>query len=168
MNIQRLTTVEGKREELAALLINCVEDGASIGFLPPLPPEQALQYWDGVGSELRAGSRLLLVALGTGRVVGAVQLALCMKKNGTHRAEVEKLMVHTEHRRAGLGRGLMDELERLASEHQRRLLVLDTRTGDNASILYRRCKYVEAGQIPGYAMSLRGTLDGTTYFYKQL
>jgi acetyltransferase len=168
MTIERLRTVEGRREELASLLTNCVEDGASIGFLPPLPAEIASQYWDGVESDLVAGSRLLLAALGNRRVVGAVQLSLCMKKNGLHRAEVEKLMVHTEHRRSGLGRQLMDGIEGLAREHARTLLVLDTRTGDTASLLYRRCQYVEAGQIPGYARSARGTLDGTTYFYKQL
>ncbi|HMJ51190.1 MAG TPA: GNAT family N-acetyltransferase [Polyangiaceae bacterium] len=168
MNLQLLSTVEEKREELAALLTNCVESGASVGFIPPLPVSQALQYWDGLAPDLQSSCRLLLVVLVDHRVAGAVQLALCTKKNGLHRAEVEKLMVHTGHRRAGLGRALMDGIEQLAKKYDRKLLVLDTRSGDAASALYRKCGYIEAGQIPDYALNATGQLDATTYFYKQL
>jgi acetyltransferase len=98
------------------------------------------------------------------RVVGAVQPALCTKKNGLHRAEVEKLMVHSEHRSAGIGRAPMDAIEQRAEERGRKLLVLDTRSGDVASALYPKCGYVEAGQIPGYAASASGRLDATSIF----
>lgn len=168
MNLQLLATVADKRDELVALLINAVESGASVGFVPPLPAWEAIQYWDSLAHDLRSGSRLLLVALVHGRVAGAVQLALCTKKNGLHRAEVEKLMVHTEHRRAGIGRALMLRIEQIARENNRTLLVLDTRSGDVASTLYRSGGYSEAGQIPGYALNADGTLDATQYFYKQL
>lgn len=157
-----------KRAELTTLLIDCVASGASVGFLPPLTVSEGEQYWDGLEPDLRSGSRLLLVAVVEGRVAGAVQLALCTKKNGLHRAEVEKLMVYTEHRGSGIGRALMAEIEELAKRHHRTLLVLDTRTGDISSTLYRKCGYVEAGQIPNYASSASGRLDATSYFYKQL
>ena len=93
MTLQLLKSVDEKRDELAALLVDCVESGASIGFLPPLPISDAHAYWEGLAPELRSGSRLLLVALGDRVIVGAVQLALCTKKNGVHRAEVEKLIM---------------------------------------------------------------------------
>jgi hypothetical protein len=54
------------------------------------------------------------------------------------------------------------------SGHNRTLLVLDTRSGDTASVLYRKCGYIEAGPIPAYALNAAGQLDATTYFYKQL
>ena len=168
MMLKLLDTVGETRLELAALLVDCVESGASIGFVPPLPTSEALAYWDGLSAELQHGSRLLLVAMIENRVAGAVQLALCTKKNGLHRAEVEKLMVHTEHRGCGLGRALLARIERLARDRRRTLLVLDTRTGDVASSLYRKCGYIEAGQIPDYALNSRGGLDATTFFYKQL
>jgi ribosomal protein S18 acetylase RimI-like enzyme len=133
-----------------------------------LPVSQALEYWDGLETDLQSGSRLLLIALIDDHVAGAVQLALCTKKNGMHRAEVEKLMVHTEHRQRGLGRALMEGIEKLAEASNRTLLVLDTRSGDTASALYRKCGYIEAGQIPNYALSVDGHLHATTYFYKQL
>ncbi|MCD1189597.1 GNAT family N-acetyltransferase, partial [Vibrio cholerae] len=48
------------------------------------------------------------------------------------------------------------------------LLVLDTRLGDVASLLYRSIGYTEAGQIPQFARSSNGKLEATVYFYKQL
>jgi acetyltransferase len=168
MNLERLHTIGERREELAALLIDCVESGASVGFIPPLSVSEALRYWDELAHDLQSGSRLLVVALVDTHVAGAVQLALCTKKNGLHRAEVEKLMVHTRHRSAGIGRALVERIEQLAKEHNRKLLVLDTRSGDIASLLYRKCGYIEAGQIPNYALSASGRLDATQFFYKQL
>ena len=168
IRLERLNDIGQRREELSALLIDCVESGASVGFLPPLEAAEARQYWDGLAGELQSGSRVLVVALVDHRIAGAVQLALCMKKNGRHRAEVEKLMVHTTHRKAGIGRALLGAIEQIAHEYGRKLLVLDTRSGDIASALYRKCGYVEAGQIPAYALSADGRLDATTYFYKQL
>ena len=168
IRLEWLSDIGPRREELSALLIDCVESGASVGFLPPLPAAEAHQYWDGVAGELPSGSRVLLAALIDQRVAGAIQLSLCMKKNGRHRAEVEKLMVHTAHRSAGLGRRLLDAIERYAQDHGRTLLVLDTRTGDVASTLYRKCGYIEAGQIPSYAMSADGRLHTTSDFYKLL
>ncbi len=168
IRLERLRGVGQRREELSALLIDCVGSGASVGFLPPLSSAEAEQYWDGLSGELQSGSRILLVALSGDRIAGAVQLSLCMKKNGRHRAEVEKLMVHTSHRSGGIGRALLVALEQAAQEHDRKLLVLDTRTGDVASTLYRKHGYIESGQIPAFALSANGQLEGTTYFYKQL
>jgi acetyltransferase len=168
VRLEQLNDLGGRREELSALLIDCVASGASVGFLPPLAAAEAQQYWDGLAGELRSGSRALLVALVDQRIAGAVQLALCMKANGRHRADVEKLMVHTAHRKIGLGRALLGAVEQLAQGYGRKLLVLDTRTGDVASTLYRKCGYIEVGQIPAYALSADGRLEATSYFYKQL
>jgi acetyltransferase len=77
-------------------------------------------------------------------------------------------MVHTEHRRSGLGRALVDRVDHVAKANRRTLLVLDTRTGDVASSLYRKCGYIEAGQIPDYALNASGGLDATTFFYKRI
>lgn len=169
IHLDRLDEVsEQRRDQLCTLLIDCVASGASVGFLPPLAEAEAQQYWDGLAGELRAGSRVLMIALVDRQIAGAAQLALCTKRNGQHRAEIEKLMVHTAHRQAGLGRALLGAIEQCARDHGRTLLVLDTRAGDVASALYRKAGYLEAGQIPGYALSADGKLHTTTYFYKQL
>src|SRR4029079_8403860 len=81
--------------ELVESLREAVEDGASVGFLPPLGEEEAREYWEGVIGALREGSRVLLVARSAndGAVVGTVQLDLAMRANGRHRAEVSRLLV---------------------------------------------------------------------------
>lgn len=155
-------------EELAALLRDAVDGGASVGFLPPLAQEEALAYWRRVQAALEDGGRKLLAAVDDGRLLGAVQLDLAGMPNGAHRAEVMKLFVYSAARRKGIGRMLMEAVERLAWAQGRSLLVLDTRRGDDAERLYRQLGYVEAGVIPRYARSASGRLEDTVLFYKEL
>ncbi|OTA20349.1 GNAT family acetyltransferase [Xenorhabdus beddingii] len=164
--LMQLNSITPKRDELIQLLQNCVASDASIGFIAPLEKNEAAQYWQDVEADLISGHRLLLIALVGEHIAGSVQLSFCKKKNGLHRADVEKLMVQTTRRQRGIGRILMDELERLAKQHQRSLLVLDTRTHDPASTLYRKCGFIEAGQIPNFTIDSNGEFSGTTYFYK--
>ena len=168
--IIRLTsTVEVQSQfQLTALLINCVDNDASIGFIPPLSQTEALRYWQGVEADLQKQTRVLWTATINHQIVGAIQLSFCMKKNGLHRAEVEKLMVHTDHRGKGIGRQLLAKIEQCALNYERSLLVLDTRTGDVASDLYRSAGYVEVGQIPQFVTNREGQFEATTYFYKIL
>jgi len=156
-----------ERAALAELLRDAVDGGASVGFLPPLAPAEAAAYWDGVIASLGAG-RALLVAREQGRVVGSVQLELVGKPNGSHRAEVQKLLVHSSARRRGVGAALMAAVEAAARGRGRALLVLDTLAGDNAERLYRRIGYQEAGRIPGFARGADGGLHATVLFFRQL
>ncbi|WP_029685226.1 GNAT family N-acetyltransferase [Tatumella saanichensis] len=168
MLIETLPDIETHLAGLSALLTDCVDSGASVGFISPLEEHEADDYWRSLQPSLTERSRCLLIAREQGQIAGAIQLALCQKKNGLHRAEVEKLMVHTAFRRQGIARQLLTALETLAAEHQRTLLVLDTRTGDNASLLYRSEEYQQVGTIPEYVTNAAGEMESTTYFYKSL
>jgi len=170
MNIERLTSSDAlqKLDDLAELLQDAVASGASVGFLPPLEHATAAAYWRGIVDDIDAGRRLLLAALAESRLVGAVQLELSMKANALHRAEVQRLLVHTAMRQQGIGERLMRELEDLARQQHRSLLVLDTRQGDPSEVLYRKLGYTKAGTIPGYARSASGALDATAFYYRQL
>ncbi|HLI71136.1 MAG TPA: GNAT family N-acetyltransferase [Ktedonobacteraceae bacterium] len=152
--------------DLIHLLQDTVASGASVGFLPPLSTEEAQRYWQTVFQEVAQKVCVLLVAREAGQIVGSVQLALALKPNAQHRAEVQKLFVLSSQRRRGIGQALMHAVERAARDCGRTLLVLDTRQGDNAERLYRRLGYCEAGVIPAYARSANGTLDSTVIFYK--
>ncbi|HEU4439324.1 MAG TPA: GNAT family N-acetyltransferase, partial [Methylomirabilota bacterium] len=93
---------DGARREqpsLIALLRDVVDDGGSVGFLPPLSADEAREYWEGVAAAVKGGGRLLWVARADGHIVGTVQLDLEQRANGRHRAELIKLMVHTRARR---------------------------------------------------------------------
>jgi ribosomal protein S18 acetylase RimI-like enzyme len=152
----------GTLDELAALLIHVVDDGASIGFLPPLSQLDAVDYWKDV---IQPGV-VLVVAQIDNKIAGTVQLHLAQKANSTHRAEIAKLMVHSESRRNGIAKLLMNEVEAMAVQAGRSLLVLDTRAGDPSNHLYQSLGYVEAGRIPKYARSADGELHETVLYYK--
>ena len=156
------------RQALAALLVDAVDSGASIGFLPPLGSDEAAEYWESVAAAVREGSRLLLIAREDDRPVGTVQLALAMRANGRHRAEVIRLMVHRAARRQGIGRALMLAVEAEARWLGRTTLVLDTRQGDPSETLYRTLGWTLAGSIPRYARSADGALHTTAVYYKLL
>ena len=154
---------------LAELLCDAVDSGASVGFLPPLTDDEATAYWRSVIACVGAGSRVLVVARGDdGQVVGSAQLDLALQTNGRHRAEVQKVMVHTKARRRGIGRALMRAVEDRARQAGRTTLVLDTRQGDPSERLYAAMGYRRAGVIPAYARSANGTLHATAFYYKLL
>jgi ribosomal protein S18 acetylase RimI-like enzyme len=155
-------------ENLCALLQDAVDSGASVGFLPPLSAVAAADYWRKTATEVQQGHRLLLVVRQGEAIVGAVQLALATQPNASHRAEVQKLMVHTRQRRQGIGQALMTAVEEAAGAAGRTLLVLDTRRGDISEPLYRKVGYTPAGIIPRYAQSADGTLDDTVMYYRLL
>ena len=161
-------TAERLRDELALLLEDAVAGGASLGFLLPFERAEALAYWASVVEALRAGRRLLLVALADERVIGAVQLDLEPRANGRHRAEVMKLMVRRAHRRRGVGRSLVKEALDLALQAGRTLLLLDVRTSDPAEALYRSLGFVKLGEVPRYARSPDGGLAASSFYYLQL
>lgn len=156
--------------ELAELLHACVHDGASIHFVLPFSLEQAAAFWrDKTLPGVAGGGRLLLAALLDGELAGSVQLDCDTPPNQPHRAEVCKLLVHPRHRRQGIARALMLELERHAQARGRSLLTLDTASGDKAEPLYRSLGYQVAGMIPGFALDGRGEkLNATTILYKTL
>jgi ribosomal protein S18 acetylase RimI-like enzyme len=162
VRMEEVRSIEEHIEELADLLVKVVEDGASIGFLPPMNFSEATSYWENVlNSEV-----ILLIAKINNAIVGSVQLHLCTKQNGSHRAEIAKLMTDSNFRRMGVGRLLMQKVEEKAKQESRSLLVLDTREGDPSNNLYTSIGFIEAGRIPNYARSANGELHATVYYYK--
>src|SRR5947208_1360385 len=152
---------------LADVLIDCVEGGASVSFMHPLPRDRAVAFWLRVAHGVAMGERALLVAEDARGLCGTVQLVLDQPENQPHRAELSKMLVHRRARRQGLGAALLRAAERLARECGKTLLVLDTASGD-AERLYARQGWQKCGVIPGYALLPHGGLCATTYFYREL
>lgn len=169
--IQRLDAQAAARqvEALADVLIDCVEGGASVGFMWPLPREKALAFWRKVAEGVAAGERVLMVAHdAAGRIVGTVQLLLAMPDNQPHRADVAKMLVHRRARRQGVARQLLAALDAQARAERRSVLVLDTVTGGAAERLYESAGWQRVGVVPRYALMPDGAYCGTTFFHKQL
>ena len=169
-SIEQLSEEQAKSilPQLVRLLQDTVNGGSSIGFLSPLIADTAEDYWIETVEEVGQGKRVLLVSTEAQEVTGAVQLALCPKQNGLHRAEVQKLLVHTRFRQRGIARALMSAVETAARKAGRTLLVLDTEQGSVAEGLYEKCGYTRAGAIPQYALDANGSLHSTVVFYRLL
>lgn len=154
---------------LAEVLIDCVDGGASVSFMHPLPIERALAFWRDVAAGVARGERALLVAEdAAGAIVGTVQLLLAQPDNQPHRADIAKMLVHRGARRQGVAEMLMRAAERLAEQQGKTLLVLDTVTGGDAERLYERLGWQRCGVIPGYALWPHGGLCATTIFFRPL
>lgn len=156
-------------DALADILIDCVEGGASVGFMLPLPRAKALAFWQGVAGGVARGERVLLVAEDTaGRIVGTVQLVLSLPDNQPHRGDVAKMLVHGSARRRGVAQRLLAAAEDAARSEGRSVLVLDAVTGGDAERLYERHGWQRVGEVPKYALMPGGGFCGTTFFYKQV
>ena len=155
-------------EQLALVLVDCVEGGASVSFMAPFTQEQGLAFFRKVANSVVAGDTVLLAAKLDGKIIGTVQLGLDTPPNQPHRADVKKMLVHRSARGRGVGADLMARVEEEARKLGRWLLVFDTVPGDNGYRLYRRAGWTESGIIPDYAMFPDGRLCDTALFWKRL
>jgi len=156
-------------EGLADVLIDCVEGGASVSFMLPLPRENAVRFWHTVADGVVRNERVLLIAEDReGRIVGTVQMIMAMPDNQPHRADVAKMLVHRKARRRGIAERLMAAIDEAAREEGKTVLVLDTVTGGDAERLYARTGWQRVGVVPKYALMPDGEFCGTTFFFKHL
>ena len=150
---------------LAELLIDTVQSGASLGFLPPVTTDAGHRYWLSLVPEVAEGRRLVVGAFLDGRIAGSAQLVLPAFPNARHRAEVQKVFVHRSLRGQGVGRWLMSAVHAAAREHDRCLVLLNTRHGGPAERFYKSLGYREVGVIPGYMLGPSGErIDSVTLY----
>jgi acetyltransferase len=154
--------------ELVELLQDTVGRGASIGWTQVPGTKDARNYWTQVLEAVGRGERLLFVATDNHVCAGAIQVAFAPRQNARHRGEVQKLMVHSQYRRRGIGQALIAAIETAARARGLTLLVLDVRSGDDAERLYKRCGYEYVGSIPGFVQSVNGAFDPTSIYYRRL
>lgn len=162
--IEELRSIDEHMDGLSELLIRVVNDGAAVGFLPPMKQSTALEYWN----SLLTPGVIVFAAKINNNIVGSVQLHLNTKQNGLHRVDIAKLITDPHHRRKGIGRALMKKAEERAKQEGRSLLILDTREGDPSNLLYQSLGFTAAGKIPNFAKSANGELHTTVIYYKPL
>lgn len=156
--------------DLSEILLNVVRLGANVNYLPEVTPDECRKYWlDDVCPAVRGGGRALFVAFADGRAVGSVQLALDTPPNQSHRADVLKLIVHPSYQKRGIGRTLMEAIERRAEEEGRWMLFLVTQTNSAAENLYRSLGYHSAGSVENYCwIPSQRKYEPASFLYKML
>jgi GNAT superfamily N-acetyltransferase len=150
---------------LADVLVDCVEGGASVGFLAGLRHEDARTWWR---AALGAPEIVTWIALDAEGVAGVVRLQPAGQQDAPHRAGVHMVLVHRRARGRGVAAALLAQLEREALARGRWLLVLDTQTGSPAEAVYRRLGWQPAGVIPDHTLDPAGVPTPTTFFWKDL
>jgi GNAT superfamily N-acetyltransferase len=153
-------------DELADVLVDCVDGGASVSFMPPFGHAAAAAFFAKVAGEVARGEAVLIAARIDGRIVGTVQLGLALPPNQPHRADVKKLLVHRKARGRGVGAAVMAAAEEAARNRGRTLLVLDTAVDGDAERLYVRTGWTRVGVIPAYALFPDGRPCDTAIFWK--
>ncbi|WP_426790941.1 GNAT family N-acetyltransferase [Sphingobacterium sp. WOUb80] len=156
--------------ELVDLTFNIVQGGASIGFMDDLTVEQARIFWTKVLNKVKQQKTVLIVAKNsvTNQITGTVQLQIDLPSNQAHRADVAKMLVHSDFRRMGIAQKLLQQIEKIAIDLKKTLMVLDTVTDSPAYLMYQKCGWTIVGDIPNYALLPNGLPCSTTYFYKNL
>ncbi|KAL7912522.1 acyl-CoA N-acyltransferase [Trichoderma velutinum] len=170
------TAVEKHLTSLRELLQHCINDEpetSSLGFMAPLTDHTAISYWlellPSVIGPNATTTLLIATAPGSDKVVATVQLGRMPKETHSYKGEIRKLMVHPDFRRHGLGRRMMDEIEKVAKEEfALELLLLDTSKETPARQFYLRTGWTEWGICPDYAKSSSGHKHDCCFFVKSL
>lgn len=155
-------------EELADLLLDAVSDGAAVGHHNSMTRQQAENSFHQLRSELDQGKRLFWIARDEDGIAGCVNLLLSKDADALNRATIKLHMVHRRARRSGVGKSLINALEKEARIRQRGLLHLETQAGSRAEGFYRSQGYRCVGEIPDYLNSADGSSHPVVIYYKRL
>jgi GNAT superfamily N-acetyltransferase len=153
---------------LAAMMVEAVAGGASIGFMAGFDHAGALAWWQGRLAAAAQREVQILVALDDGGVAGTVSLVPAAMPNQPHRADIAKMMVAKRARGRGVGAALLTAVEALAVAQGRTTVVLDTISGSAAARPYERAGWEKVGDIPAYALMPDGEMAPTTLYTKRL
>ncbi|MVT10209.1 GNAT family N-acetyltransferase [Chitinophaga tropicalis] len=166
-----ITSLSSKPEiisSLAEMIIETVAHGGSVSFMHPLAPEKAIAFWTASLAAADRGERIILGAFDRDLLIGTVTLHLDCPPNQPHRGEIAKMMTRVKYRGQGVARALLTEAERLAVEHGRTLLTLDTAEDEGAAGLYEKHGFQKAGVIPDFALKPHGGLTSTIIYWKKI
>jgi GNAT superfamily N-acetyltransferase len=154
--------------DLAALLVDAVDSGASVSFLAGLDLPRATAWWQDRTPDIESGALVTVVGRDAGRIVGCAGLVPAKPENSQHRAEVIKVLVLRSHRDRGIASAILRDLEGAALERGRWLLILDTAMDVGAEALYLRNGWQDLGVVPDFAVGTDGHLVGTRFMWKRL
>ncbi len=168
--IRRLAAAEllERKQEFEWLLGDAINDGGCVGFLLPVQADKLDRYWNGVAREMEAGEREVMAALENGRVIGALQIAYEKAESVRHRADLQKLIVHSTERRRGIARALLvHALERMPALGLVMYTITVAKAGP-AEMLVRSLLFTRYGVMPHYGLTPDGKLHDASQYYISL
>lgn len=138
------------RDELLRLWVDVSNAGGSVGFVPPVDPEDVRpRLLTHLRSMAEGRTRLLTALDGEGHVVGTAFLTLNTHGLMRHWVWVFTVMVHPSLQGRGVGRELMEAVADAARGFEGVEAVRLTCRGDTgADTFYATCGYKEVGRVP--------------------
>jgi ribosomal protein S18 acetylase RimI-like enzyme len=168
ITVEELTRYAGTDlDDLCEATESAIQEGGGFGWLK-VPARQVLEnYWKGV---LLVPERRLVVGRLDGVIAGSVQLTRAPRNNEAQAlaGTLTSAFVAPWARRRGIGRGIVQEIERIAREIGLIVLNLDLRDTQRAAIgLYESLGYRRWGTHPCYAL-VDGRIVPGHYYYKRI
>lgn len=154
--------------ELAALLLDSIASGASVGYQQALSREEAESTFYRLRGALDNGEINMWIARDEHGLAGVIRLALCNEPDGLNRAAIKSLLVHRRARRQGVGKQLVSALEQAALAQHRGLLFINIQAGTPAEAFYRSQGYRCLGELPDYVCTRDGYYHPAVVYYKRL
>jgi len=156
-------------DALVSITADCVEGGASVGFMQPFDSERCRRHWIEVLDSVNGSSRAVFAALtSTNEVVGAVQVNLSASECQPHLANLEQLLVRRPARRMGVGRTLLGEVDALARTKGLTVLTAFPSCASPAEALLLSCNWRSNGKIPRFSFAPTGEICSASVMYKLL
>ncbi|MDX2269710.1 MAG: GNAT family N-acetyltransferase [Bryobacter sp.] len=167
VEIRRLAAAEllERKPEFQALLQDAVESGGTVGFVLPIELDKAERYWSGVAREMECGERELLAAFADGQIVGSLQIAYEKAESVKHRADLQKLMVLSPHRRQGIARLLLIDAVLRMPALGLLMYTITTRCPSPAEDLVHSLRFTRYGVLPHYGVTPAGELHDASLHY---
>jgi GNAT superfamily N-acetyltransferase len=142
---------ESVRAELVDCWLEVSNAGGAVGFpWPPVARSEVVDAFAALGGEVAEGRALLLVAEDHVGVAGWVTLVLNRARLTAHWATVQRLQSRPRVRGTGLGRVLLEEVDRTArDELGLEQLHLTVRGGMGLEGFYEHLGWEQVGRWPG-------------------
>ena len=142
-------------EELAAVLVDRVEGGASVGYLAPFPHDEARRVYEEYAADVERGRRVLLGRSRTGRSSAPPRSSRTASEPAAPGGRLARARAPPVSRR-GIARASWSGPSRRREREEGRRSCLDAVTGGDAERLYERLGWVKVGVIPNYASTRTG------------
>lgn len=138
------------RDQLLVCWQEVSNAGGAVGFpFPPVSGEQVSSSIDAMVRSLDQGVNRILVATVNGRLAGWLLLAGNSNELTAHWARVLRVQAALDFRNRGVGRALMEEVARAATEDLGlEQLHLELRAGMGLEGFYQSCGWREIGRWP--------------------
>jgi acetyltransferase len=142
-----------------------MDAGMALGAAPGVDTVALQQSHHGAVAD---AGHIVIVAEESGDVVAMAQIVPSDAANAPHRAEDQRVAVAESARGTGIGRLLLEAVERVALEHGLTLLWLTTHADSDACAFYEAVGYTKLGVMDGYSLRPDGTLSPAAFYFKEL